>query len=268
MTLRFCPLASGSSGNAIYIECGSVRLLVDAGVPARRIADDLGGLGVDPASLSGLLITHEHSDHISGAGAVSRKFDLPVYAAERAWQVMAGKLGAIAPRNVRAFEPGQDFYVGDLNVMPFRTPHDAADPVGFSFGAGRCKLSVATDIGYASKSWMREVEHSDVLLIESNHDVDMLEASRYPTALKRRIRGRRGHLSNDEAAAAIIRLCERGVRNIILGHLSGENNNPDLAYGSVAAALREAGITPGADVSLAVAPRSCRGAILSVDDGS
>jgi len=112
---------------------------------------------------------------------------------------------------------------------------------------------------------MREVEFSDILLIESNHDVGMLEMSRYPAALKQRIRGRRGHLSNDEAAAAIVRLCERGVRNFILGHLSGENNDPGLAYESAAAALAAAGAAPGAGISLAVAPRSCRGAMLSVE---
>jgi phosphoribosyl 1,2-cyclic phosphodiesterase len=180
---------------------------------------------------------------------------------------MAGKLGDIASRNVRAFEPGQDFYIGDVNIMPFRTPHDAVDPVGYSFRAGRCKLSIATDIGFESKGWMREVEFSDILLIESNHDVNMLEASQYPAALKRRIRGRSGHLSNDEAAAAIVKLCERGVRSFVLGHLSGENNDPGLAYESVAAALREAGAAPGADIGLAVAPRSCRGIILSAESG-
>jgi phosphoribosyl 1,2-cyclic phosphodiesterase len=267
MTLKFCPLASGSSGNAIYVECGSVRLLVDAGVPMRRIAAELSAIGVNPASLSGVLVTHEHSDHISGVGVISRKYDLPVYAAGNTWQAMAGKLGEIASRNVRAFEPGQDFYIGDVNVMPFRIPHDAVDPVGFSFSADRGKLSIATDIGYASKGWMREVEFSDVLLIESNHDVSMLEASRYPAALKRRIRGRRGHLSNDEAAAIIVKLCERGVRSFILGHLSGENNDPGLAYESAIAALRKAGITPGAGVNITVAPRSCRGAVLSMESG-
>jgi len=267
MALKICSLASGSSGNAVYVEYGSVRLLVDAGVPARRIAAELCGIGVAPASLSGVLVTHEHSDHISGVGVISRRFNLPVYAAGGTWQAMAGKLGAIAPRNARAFEPGQDFYIGDMNIMPFRTPHDAVDPVGFSFSAGRYKLSIATDIGYASKSWMREVEFSDILLIESNHDLGMLEASRYPAALKQRIRGRRGHLSNDEAAAAIVKLCERGVRGFILGHLSGENNDPSLAYESAAAALRGAGAVPGADIGLAVASRSCRGAMFSAESG-
>jgi phosphoribosyl 1,2-cyclic phosphodiesterase len=255
-------LFSGSSGNAVFVECGGARLLVDAGVPARRVAAELDSLAVDPVSLCGVLVTHEHSDHISGVGALSRRFNVPVYAAERTWHAMAGRLGEIAQRNVRVFEPGQDFYIRGLNVMPFRTPHDAADPVGFSLSAGRCKLSVATDIGCASKSWMREVENSDVLLIESNHDVGMLEASRYPYELKRRILGRRGHLSNDEAALAVLKLCERGVRNFILGHLSGENNYPDLAFESVAATLREAGIAPGADISVTVAPRSGGSAVL------
>jgi len=266
MELKFCPLFSGSSGNALYLGCGDTGLLIDAGLSARRVAAELRAIAVDPARLGGILVTHEHSDHIAGVGAMSRMFGLPIYAAEATWEAMEDKLGNIAARNRRTFEPGQDFYLGPLNVVPFRTPHDAADPVGFSFYAGGCKLSVATDIGCAKDSWIRQVEGSDLLLLEANHDVKMLEAGSYPYALKKRILSAHGHLSNDAAGAVAAGLVSRGVKAVILGHLSAENNFPELAYESVALALRQAGIAPGADVALTVAARSQRSALFTVND--
>ena len=255
MELRFCPLFSGSSGNALYVGCDTTRILVDAGLSGTKICAEMGRFGLNPAELNGILVTHEHADHISGVGILSRRYRLPVYANEGTWQAMRDKLGSIDEANVRVFETGVDFNIGPLNVTPFATPHDAAEPVGFAICAGADRLAIATDIGAVRESWLRHLEGADVVLLESNHDVDMLKAGRYPYDLKRRILGAHGHLSNDDAGRAAVELARRGVRLIVLGHLSGENNFPELAYESVCCALRAEGLEPGRDIQLALAGR-------------
>ena len=255
--MEFCPIASGSSGNALYAGYGDTRVLIDAGISCARIEAGLREIGADPRGLSAILITHEHHDHVAGAGALSRRYGLPVYATRAAWLAAGGRIGAIPVKNMREFEPGQSFFIGRMEIAPFRTPHDAADPVGFAIYAGRRKLCVATDIGCAQKGWMAEAAGADILLIESNHDLDMLREGPYPPALKRRILGKRGHLSNVAAGEAVAALCAGGVRRVILGHLSGENNAPRLAYEAVARALAAAGFGDG-DVALSVAHRDRR----------
>ena len=255
MELKFCPLFSGSSGNALYIGCGGLNLLVDAGLSGSRITQELAKIGVEARDLSGILVTHEHADHCSGVGVLSRRYNLPVYATEGTWVGMASRLGRIDEKNRRYFEAGQDFFLGELNVTPFPIPHDANDPVGFCFSAGPVKLSVATDLGCVQEAWLNRLEGSDLVLLEANHDVEMLKAGPYPYDLKHRILGRRGHLSNEDAGRALVELVRRGVRHAILGHLSGENNFPELAYETVALALKEQGIAPGADVGLGMARR-------------
>jgi phosphoribosyl 1,2-cyclic phosphodiesterase len=155
---------------------------------------------------------------------------------------MEQKLGDIDKANVRVIQPGQDFYLGDFNITPFDIPHDAAQPVGFSFLGGGMKVSVATDIGCIRESWLQQVEKSDLLLLEANHDLNMLKAGRYPYELKRRIMGQKGHLSNEDAAKAAVLLVKRGVKRLVLGHLSRENNFPELAYQTVLGALAECGL--------------------------
>lgn len=255
MELRFCPLFSGSSGNALYLGCEGTHLLIDAGMSGAKVSSEMERIGISPKDLNGILVTHEHSDHIAGVGILSRKYDIPIYANAGTWDAMRGKLGNISDKNVMLFDTGSDFHVGSLDVMPFATPHDAAEPVGYSFYAGRNKLSIATDLGTVKESWLKHLEESDLVLLESNHDVDMLKAGRYPYELKRRILGTKGHLSNDSAGKAAVELVRRGVRTIILGHLSGENNFPELAYQSVSSMLQLEGIEPGRDVMLSVASR-------------
>ena len=259
MELRFCPLFSGSSGNSLYLGCGNTHLLIDAGMSGAKITAEMERVGLKPSDLSGILITHEHSDHIAGAGILSRRYDLPIYANEGTWAAMREKLGNISEKNIMTFETGADFHIGTLDIMPFATPHDAAEPVGYSFYAGRNKISIATDLGVVRESWLKYVEESDLVLLESNHDVDMLKAGRYPYDLKRRILGNKGHLSNDSAGKAAVELVSRGVRNIVLGHLSNENNFPELAYQSVSCLLQGEGIQPGQDVMLSVAGRDGAG---------
>jgi len=268
MQISFCPLFSGSSGNSLLVRCGDTALLVDAGVSAARIIRESAAAGVNPAALGGILITHEHSDHICGAGILSRKLDLPIFAPRKTWDAMQEKLGKISEKNIRMLEPGEDFYLGEMNILPFRTPHDAADPVGYSFSSGACKLTILTDIGCLKNDWLQAAVGSGTVLLESNHDRDMLIAGKYPYELKRRILGTRGHLSNEDAGRAAAQLAGLGVTDIILGHLSKENNFPQLAYETVAMALRAAGYLPGEDVSLSVAKRDSRSEWHTITDWS
>ena len=255
LELRFAPLFSGSSGNSIYAGCDGGHLLVDAGVSCARVVAELRRIGVGPAQLSGVLVTHEHIDHIRGVGVLSRKFDLPVFATEGTWAAMEEKLGGVSLKNVRVLEPMQDFYLGGMDVMAFGIPHDAAQPVGYTITLGGARLSVATDIGCVRESWLSVAAGSDAVVLESNYDPDMLRAGPYPYALKQRILGRRGHLANDDAGRAAVALAQGGARQIVLGHLSKENNFPELAEKSCALALEGEGVRLGEDVSLCVAQR-------------
>lgn len=258
MAFCFCPLRSGSSGNALFVQAGSTRVLVDAGLSGRAVERALAEIGADPTTIQAILITHEHSDHIAGAGILSKRWNIPVYATEKTWLAMDHKtcMRGAAPSNRVAFAPDEAFYVRDLAVAPFAIPHDAADPVGFSLMHGNRKICIATDLGHISGGWMRALAGADLALLEANHDPDMLRACpRYHPSLKARILGRRGHLSNEDSGAALTQLAETGLRHVILGHLSGETNTPALAYETVCATLREAGIAPGGDVQVDMAHR-------------
>lgn len=267
MELRFSPLFSGSSGNATYVGCDGAHLLVDAGLSGSRVAGELERVGVDPASLDAILVTHEHIDHIKGIGILSRRYDLPVYATEGTWRGMASKLGAISTKNMRVFEPEQDFYVGPINITPFSIPHDAAQPVGYAFDLGGARLAVATDLGHVSNGWKRHVLGAAAVILESNFDPGMLQAGPYPWELKQRILGRRGHLSNDDAGEVAAELARAGARQIVLGHLSKENNYPDLALQTCRLALMQAGIEPGRDVFVTVAARDGNSGMFAVETG-
>ncbi|MBQ3079920.1 MAG: MBL fold metallo-hydrolase [Clostridia bacterium] len=267
MELLFSPLFSGSGGNAVYVGCEESGILIDAGVSCARVVNELEKIGVSPTSLKALLITHEHSDHIAGAGILSRKFDLPIYATEGTWRGMEEKVGQIQPKNMRLVDPRIDFFVDGMNIMPFPIPHDAMEPCGYSISLGGIKASVATDLGCIRDGWMNAVEGSDILLLESNYDPDMLKAGKYPYSLKTRILGRKGHLSNDDAGAACVKLVGKNVKNIILGHLSKENNFPELAMETASLALREAGVEIGRDMTLSIARRDGFSGLYSLKDG-
>ncbi len=249
--MLFSPLCSGSSGNASYLEAGGVRLLIDAGVTAKRLNELMSMIDVSPTGLDAILITHEHSDHISGIGVLSRKYDIPVYAAEKCWDNMPQSIGRIAQKNIRVFEPDREFYLKQLCVHPFTIPHDAAHAVGYSFVHGGKKLSIMTDIGHVSNRMLDAVANSDLILLEANHDVDMLKAGSYPYPLKMRILSSNGHLCNEDAGLVLQKLHSRGVKNAILGHLSEENNTPELALVTVQALLEEAGLLESMFVTVA-----------------
>ena len=267
MELRFSPLFSGSSGNATYVGCDDMGLLVDAGMSGSRITNELARVGVDPFSLKAILVTHEHADHIKGIGILSRKYDLPIYATEGTWAGMYQKIGAVAEKNRVVFEPGQDFFIGPIDVTPFSTPHDAGQSVGYTFSLNGAKLAIATDVGCIRDGWLDHVKGADAVILESNYDPDMLRAGPYPYELQKRIMSRRGHLSNDDAGAVAAELVRFGTRQIILGHLSKENNFPELAMRSCELALQLQGIVPHQDVQLFVARRDGNTGMFSIEGG-
>ena len=260
--MYFCPLYSGSAGNALYCQYGETRLLIDAGRPGRAIEEALAGIGAEIRAVSGVLITHEHSDHISGAGVLARKYHLPLYATAGTWRAMEGKIGKVPPELRREIAAGRDFYLGEVGVVPFSIPHDAADPVGFRLYGGGVSVSTATDLGFFSEEVRSNVRGSTRVLLESNHDPDMLRANpKYTAALKARILGNRGHLSNEACAEALLRLIAEGTRDVILGHLSAENNTPTLARKVSGKALAREGIREGVDMRLQVALRDEPGSV-------
>lgn len=268
MEMTFCPLFSGSSGNALFVQAGRTRVLIDAGKPGKTITEALDSIGVEPQTLDAILITHEHSDHIAGAGVMARRYRLPVYATTETWAAMDAKVGVIPPELRRTFDKKQDFYLGDLGVVPFAIPHDAADPVGYRLWCGGISIATATDLGHFSKAVGQAIAGSSLALLESNHDPDMLKRNpNYSAYLKQRILSNRGHLSNEACADALLQLVESGVRNVILGHLSGENNLPELALGVSERRAQEAGLRLGQDVNLDLAWRDRVGSVYTLKEG-
>jgi phosphoribosyl 1,2-cyclic phosphodiesterase len=216
-------LASGSRGNCTVLASSSTRLLIDCGLSCRETCRRLALQGIDPESLSGILITHEHSDHVAGLYVMAKKFRLPVFITEPthgAWQRQfkdsAGN--RVHAERVELFSPGKSFSVGDIEVMPFTIPHDAADPVGFRFVAEGVRVAIATDLGFMPSNVRDQLRGCDGLVLESNHDLEMLRIGPYPWAVKQRVMSRVGHLSNEALAEFLI-----------LAHLSEQNNHPDLA---------------------------------------
>ena len=266
MDMKFCPLYSGSSGNALYAEYGGTRLLIDAGKSGKMIAEALDMIGVDPATLDGILVTHEHSDHIAGVGAMMRKYKLPVYASEGTWAAMAEKIGKIPDGCRRSFDSFADFYLGDIGVEPFAIPHDAADPVGYRLWGGHVSIATATDLGYFPRAVRDAIAGSSLVLLESNHDPDMVQMNpHYTQALKRRILSNRGHLSNEACAEALLQLVDSGTQHVILGHLSAENNTPAVARRINEERMAREGIRLGEDLFLDVARRDQVGNVYTLE---
>ncbi len=262
--IKFCSLYSGSSGNSIFVASGETKLLTDAGLSGRKIINALNSIGEDPSQLSAILVSHEHSDHIKGAGVLSRKFNLPIYASEGTWQAMEGLIGVVDECNKIRFSSYEPFMIGDIRVTPFLIPHDAAEPVGFSFEASGKKATIATDIGCINTDLLSYFEDSDLLLLESNHDAQMLKVGPYPWYLKQRIASSHGHLSNEAAGEVIAYMAQKGTKCFLLGHLSQENNFPELAYQTVCNALGEKCLEVGTDVTVEVALRDKVGKVIEI----
>lgn len=245
-------LISGSSGNSTLISYGSTHILVDCGMSGKRLEQLLSQIGMRGADLSAIVVTHEHIDHISGVGVVSRRYNLPVYATEQTHSAM--NVGRLSEDNIRIVEPDRPFDINDICVNAFSIPHDAAAPVGYRFFCGKEKLAVATDIGIMTDELFDSLSGSDRVLLEANHDIDMLLHGGYPEPLKARILGNAGHMSNALSAKTALALARRGTKHIMLAHLSDENNTPALAYETVKSALDADGAERG-DLDLLVAKR-------------
>ena len=246
-------LRSGSRGNASLVSGGNTKLLVDCGVSGKSVTSALADVDVYPEDISAIAVTHEHIDHIAGIGVMMRRYHIPVWANAATWTAMESQVGKIDKSLVNIFDNDSSFEIGEIGVKPFSIPHDAADPVGYSFMCGDEKVAVATDIGELKKDLFEAIRGSKTVLLESNHDVNMLEIGKYPPQLKRRIRGKLGHLSNDDAGRAAEFLVRLGTERIILGHLSEENNYPELARQTVICVLNDAGIKCGRAVLWGVA---------------
>jgi len=244
MGMRFTILASGSTGNASIIETKEARLMVDAGLSARKLEQLMELRNVDPRTLDGILITHEHSDHIKGLDVLARKYELPVYANEKTWRAMERHVAGIPDHKRHIVRTGETLRFGSLQVESFAVSHDAAEPVGYCFSLNGLKLSFATDLGYVSEKVMERIIDSDVLVLESNHDIEMLRVGAYPWNIKRRILSDVGHLSNDMAGEALARVVEAGaVRRVYLAHLSRDCNLMELARMTVESVVEERGFS-------------------------
>ncbi len=233
--MRLCSIASGSSGNCIYVGSERTHLLVDTGISKKRIEAGLHHLGLKGEEISGILITHEHIDHIQGLGVFSRKFAVPIFATKGtvAGISACNSLGKMPEGLLNVIETDSKFCLGEIEVHPFAISHDAKEPCGYRMESGSAKVAVATDLGYYDDYIVDNLKDLDALLIEANHDVKMLELGPYPYPLKRRVMGEKGHLSNESSGRLLSSILNEKMKGILLGHLSKENNYEELAYETV-----------------------------------
>lgn len=239
---QFCSLYSGSSGNCSFVQTNNTKILIDAGESSKKIEEALNSINVNPSSIDAILITHEHSDHVKGLSVFSKKFQIPVYANLETWNAMPKQKEKIDENNIHIFNFDK-FSIGDIEVKPFSIPHDAANPCGFNLYHDNKKMSIATDIGHMNKEVINNLANSTFMLLEANYEPEILKCSSYPYLLKERIKGPNGHLSNSDAGKTISYLMNYGLNNVMLGHLSRENNFPELAYKTVVEELMENNIS-------------------------
>lgn len=252
--MKFCSLYSGSSGNSIFVASQNAKILIDAGLPGKHIEEALVKIGESPKDIDGIFVTHEHIDHVKGVGVLSRKYDIPVYANEPTWKCMLKSVGKIKEHNIKIIDENS-ICIKDLDVVGYEIPHDAAKPTGYSVICKDKKVCVATDLGYFSAQVKEQLVDADVILLESNHDVEMLKFGPYPYSLKRRILSNIGHLSNEDCGKAIIDIMGYKRKTIVLGHLSKTNNYPDLAFKTVVNTLNDGGIKMKKDIDITMAKR-------------
>lgn len=233
--MRLCSIASGSSGNCIYVGSDATHLLVDVGISGKRTEAGLNSLGITGADLDGILITHEHADHISGLGVMARKYDVPIYATAGTIEAILSisSVGKIDESLFHEVQADKKLVIKDLTVNPMTISHDAAQPVAYRIIYGNKKVGICTDLGVYNDYTVECLKGMDAVLLEANHDVNMLQVGPYPYYLKQRILGDRGHLSNENSGRLLSRILHDDMQAIVLGHLSKENNLPELAYEAV-----------------------------------
>ena len=255
--MKFCSLQSGSTGNVQYIEYKDTKILVDCGLNGKQTASRLAMIGVNIDDIDAILITHEHADHICGAGVISRRHDIPIYATAKTHGAAATTIKDIGKHNRRFIEG--EFTIKDLFIKPFATSHDAIDPIGFAI-YGNKKISIITDTGFVSEEAFEATKGSTLFFVEANHDLNMLEYGPYPLHLKRRIASTEGHLSNVACAEFLIKNIDKKTKQIVLCHLSHDNNNEVLALMTVKNMLTDAGI----DLPICISHRDAIGELIEL----
>jgi len=258
--LRVCVLASGSKGNAIWIADDRTQILFDAGLSGIEIQRRCQSKCLDPAQLNAIIVSHEHNDHIQGVGILSRRFDLPIYISKKTAKTAGHLLGKVP--DIHHFDCGRAFSINSLAVSPFSIPHDAEDPAGFTIDSNGIKIGIATDLGVATAMVKERLKACHALVLEANHDPEMLIKGPYPWPLKQRIQGRTGHLSNADSRELLSDLKHDDLQHVVLAHLSETNNTPEKARGEVGQALC------GSQAQLHVASQSACAEIIEVDSRS
>ncbi len=257
--MRMCSIASGSSGNCIYVGSDTTHLLIDTGISGKGTEKGLRELELSMQDIDGIFITHEHADHIQGLGVLSRKYQVPIYCTEGTKRgILADhRIGDVDEALFQTVRPDQKYIVKDMTVTPIRISHDAAQPVGYKISYGKQKGAVVTDLGVYNDYIVEHLKGMDILFLEANHDVNMLQVGPYPYPLKQRILGERGHLSNEASGKLLCRILHDNLKAIVLSHLSKENNLPELAYETVRAEVTMSELPyKGGDFPLYVAKRS------------
>lgn len=264
--MKICSIASGSSGNCVYVGDDETHILIDAGISGKRVKAGLDAIGVDIKDIQALLITHEHSDHISGVGVLSRKYKMPIYSKEKTLKQLlkSRSVGVIDPELFNHLQADDGFMVGNILVTPFASNHDAVDPLCYTFTTADKKIGFATDLGSYNDYIKDHLKGANALYLEANHDVSMLEVGPYPFFLKQRILSDVGHLSNDLSADLICELYHEGLSHIILAHLSHENNMPDVAHATVKHEIDARLDLKEGELTLHVAKRSENSALVEI----
>ena len=244
--MKLTSIASGSSGNCIYLGSDEANILVDAGISGKKIENGLKELSVEPKSLDGILVTHEHIDHVAGLGVMARRYHLPLYMTEKTAQAVCNikSVGKIDHELFQVITPDCPFRIRDITIDATSIWHDAADPVCYTMESGGVRASIATDMGNYHEGIVEKLKGSDILFIEANHDINMLQVGPYPYYLKRRILSNRGHLSNERSGQLLCDIMTENTREVFLGHLSKDNNYSELAYETVKISLLENGMIP------------------------
>lgn len=252
---NFCSLYSGSTGNCLLVQTNETKILIDAGVSQKKISNALASFNVDFSDINAIFITHEHSDHVLNLGSISKKYDIPVFCNKETLLAMPNQAIKIADKNKNIFKNGETFTFRDLEIKPFSIPHDAANPSGFNIFHDNKKITIGTDIGHINNELLSHFQDSNFILLEANYDPDILKYSKYPFQLKQRILSSKGHLSNESAGKTLCELITKSNLNMaMLGHLSKENNFPELAIKTVLDELSNQNI-PHEKISLEVASR-------------
>lgn len=251
--LQYSILASSSSGNCLYIESDQHSLLLDAGLSGRKIEELMAQIDRDMIQVDAILLSHEHSDHIQGAGVLSRRYDIPLYANEKTWKAMESKLGNIPLEKKMVIDPESQMTIGNIDVLSYQVSHDAVDAQFYAFEKDKKQLVTVTDTGYVSDRLIGLLGNASAYLMESNHEIELLRYGSYPWSLKQRILSDEGHLSNEDAGLALADLIGNQTKEVYLGHLSDENNTPEIALNTVTDVLRFNDLAVNEDFSLQVA---------------